>query len=279
MTAPVTRGDLHDPPPAIGVREASARRGFIAVRSVRAAFAFFTRIPVGGFPFDDRELAWAPAHAPLVGAVIGAPLGALAVGLLPIGALASATIVVAASMLLTGALHEDGLADTSDALGGAGDADGVFVILKDSRIGAFGAAALAVSIFTRAALIGQLGEAALFAVPLAWCAARVGPILLMACLPYVTPESKAKSRRVVAVDWRQALLASTWFFAASAWAVEQGILSLAHAGMVAAAVAAVSAVTGWRYHRRVGGITGDFLGATEQLGEIAALAALSWPIA
>jgi adenosylcobinamide-GDP ribazoletransferase len=277
MTAPVTRGDLHEPPPAISASEASAHRGLSAVRSVRAAFAFFTRIPVGGFPFDDRELAWAPAHAPLVGAVIGAPLGALAVSLLPIGALASAMIVVAASMLLTGALHEDGLADTSDALGGAGDAGGVFAILKDSRIGAFGAAALAVSIFTRAALIGQLGEAALSAVPLAWCAARVGPVWLMAFLPYVTPESKAKSRHVVRADWRQALVASTWFIAASAWAVEQGILSVARAGLVGAAVAAVSAVTGWRYHRRVGGITGDFLGATEQLGEIAALAALTWP--
>ena len=277
MTAPVTPGDVHEVPPAMGAREGSPRRALGAVRSVRAAFAFFTRIPVGGFPFDDRELAWAPAHAPLVGAVIGAPLGALAVSLLPIGALASAMIVVAVSMLLTGALHEDGLADTSDALGGARDADGVFAILKDSRIGAFGAAALAVSLFTRAALIGQLGEAALSAVPLAWCAARVGPVWLMAFLPYVTPESTAKSRRVVRADWRQALVASTWFFAASAWAVEQGILSVARAGVVGAAVAAVSAVTGWRYHRRVGGITGDFLGATEQLGEIAALATLSWP--
>jgi adenosylcobinamide-GDP ribazoletransferase len=277
MTAPFAGDDLHEPPPALDGGDISAHRSSGPLRSVRAAFAFFTQIPVGGFPFDDRELAWAPAHAPLVGAVIGAPLGALAVSLLPLGALASAMIVIGASMLLTGALHEDGLADTSDALGGGRAAEQVFAILKDTRIGAFGAAALAVSIFSRASLLGQMGEAVLWALPLSWCAARVGPIWLMAFLPYVTPESKAKSRAVVRADWRQALVASCWFFAASAWAIERGVLSVARADAVGAAVITISAVSGWRYHRRVGGITGDFLGATEQLGEIAALAVLAWP--
>jgi adenosylcobinamide-GDP ribazoletransferase len=278
MTAPVTRGEVRDPATTTAAGDTTSRRLPAVFGSVRAAFAFFTRIPVGGFPYDDDELAWAPAHAPLVGAVIGAPLGALGVALLPLGGLASAMLVLGVSLLITGALHEDGLADTSDALGGGRDAAQVFTILKDSRIGAFGAAALAVSIFARAALLGQLGQAILFALPFAWCAARVGPVWLMAFLPYVTPESGAKSLRLVGADWRQVLVASGWFIAASASAVEVDLLSLERIALVGASIMAVSALTGWRYFRRVGGITGDFLGATEQLGEIAALAALAWPI-
>jgi adenosylcobinamide-GDP ribazoletransferase len=254
-----------------------SRRSVSILRGVRAAFAFFSRIPVGGFPYDDRELAWAPAHAPLVGGLLGAALGALDTCLLPIGAFPSATLVIGVSMLLTGALHEDGLADTSDALGGGHDAGRVFAILKDSRIGAYGAAAIAVSIFSRAALLGQLAHDGMWALPLAWCAARVGPVWLMVFLPYVTPTREAKSDRIVRADWRQALVASAWFLAAMAGAVDQGLLDAPRAGVVAIAIAAVAALTGFRYYRRVGGITGDFLGATEQLGEIAVLAVLAWP--
>jgi adenosylcobinamide-GDP ribazoletransferase len=246
-------------------------------RALRAAFAFFTRIPVGGFPYDERALAWAPAHAPLVGAVLGAALGVLHFALLPLGTLAASAIVIGVSMLFTGALHEDGLADTSDALGGGHDADKIFAILKDSRIGAFGAAAIAVSVLVRAALLAQLGPSALWALPLAWCAARVGPIWLMALLPYVTPESTSKSARLVRAGVSQCAVATSWFVALAAVMVDQEAIDLTRLTFVAATVALTTAVTGWRYVRRAGGITGDFLGATEQLSEIAALAVLAWP--
>lgn len=252
-------------------------RGWPLFRGVRASFAFFTRLPAGGFPYTSRELAWAPAHAPLVGALLGAALGCLHVVLLPIGALASATLVLGVSMLLTGALHEDGLADTSDALGGGHDPAKVFAILKDSRIGAFGAAAIAVSVLARAALLAELREATLWAFPLAWSAARVGPVWLMAVLPYVTP-SQAKSERIVRAGGRQAIVASAWFGVALFIAVLNGAIDPLRAVAMSGAVAVVTAVTGYRFYRRVGGITGDFLGATEQLGEIAALAACTWPL-
>jgi adenosylcobinamide-GDP ribazoletransferase len=277
MTAPLVRDDLRGAQSPTEPRDDRTHRTPPIVRGVRAAFAFFTRIPVGGFPYEDRELAWAPAHAPLVGGVLGAALGALDTYLLPLGAFPAATLVVGVSMLLTGALHEDGLADTSDALGGGHDASKVFAILKDSRIGSFGAAAIAISVLARAALLGQLAQACFWALPLAWCAARVGPVWLMVLLPYVTPAQTAKSESIVRANWRQAMVASAWFFGAAALAVGQGWIAAPRAGLAAAAIAVITILTGWRYHRRIGGLTGDFLGATEQLGEIATLAVLAWP--
>ena len=277
MTAPLVRDDLRGAQSPTEPRDDRTHRTPPIVRGVRAAFAFFTRIPVGGFPYEDRELAWAPAHAPLVGGVLGAALGALDTYLLPLGAFPAATLVVGVSMLLTGALHEDGLADTSDALGGGHDASKVFAILKDSRIGSFGAAAIAISVLARAALLGQLAQACFWALPLAWCAARVGPVWLMVLLPYVTPAQTAKSESIVRANWRQAMVASAWFFGAAALAIGQGWIAAPRAGLAAAAIAVITILTGWRYHRRIGGLTGDFLGATEQLGEIATLAVLAWP--
>jgi adenosylcobinamide-GDP ribazoletransferase len=232
---------------------------------------------VGGFPYDDRELAWAPAHAPAVGAVIGAALGGLALLLQPLGALPAAAIVVGLSMLLTGALHEDGLADTTDALGGAHDRANILIILKDSRVGSFGAAAIAVSVLVRAALLGQLAHASLWALPLAWSGARVGPVWLMVLLPYVTPSQRSKSVPIVNPQWRLAVVATAWFLAAGAIAITLGYADELRMGLAAAAIASTTAITGLIYRRRLAGITGDFLGATEQVGEMALLAVLAWP--
>jgi adenosylcobinamide-GDP ribazoletransferase len=277
MTAPLASERNAVPPTPTAVDDAKAPAGLLFLRGVRAAFAFFSRIPVGGFPYDDRALAWAPAHAPLVGAVLGAILGGLDACLQPLGAFPAAILVVGVSMLLTGGLHEDGLADTSDALGGAHDRAKVFAILKDSHIGAFGAAAIVFSILARAALIGQLAHAGWIAIPLAWCAARLAPVWLMALLPYVTPSRESKSDRIVRARLNQALVAAAWVLAGSVSAVGQGWVSAPRAALAVFAVATTTALTGFRYYRRVGGITGDFLGATEQLGEVAALAVFAWP--
>jgi len=118
-----------------------------ALRGLPAAFGFLTRLPVGGFPFSPDELRWSSAHFPLVGAVLGAALAAVMMLSARAGTVVAATLAVSAGMLLTGAFHEDGLADTADALGGATDRDKLFVILRDSRIGSFGAAALCMALF------------------------------------------------------------------------------------------------------------------------------------
>ena len=262
MTLPPER-DWYLPPP---------------LRGMRAAFVFFTRLPVGGFPYRNADWKWAPAHAPFVGLVLGGALGQLGRALLPIGALPAAVLVIGASLLLTGAFHEDGLADTSDALGGGHDASRVHLILKDSRIGAFGGAALVVSIVGRAALLAQLGESIAWALPMVWCAARVGPIWLMATMPYVTPKDGAKSRELARSGFWQACVASAWLAPVSAIVLLDGYLTVERAGVLVAILAVVTALSGWRYWMRVRGITGDFLGATEQLCELAALAVLAWRV-
>lgn len=244
-------------------------------RSVRAAFVFLTRIPVGGFPYTDDEWRWAPAHFPLVGAVVGAVAGAIDAVLRPLGPWPAAAIALGASLLLTGAFHEDGFADTADALGGGYDPEKVLAILKDSRVGAFGACAIGVSLLSRAALLARLGVAAPWGWVLAGAIARVGPTWQIAGLPYVT-SAQSRSRGVMQARWPQAVAATAWGAAIVAALVVANRLSLARAGAAFACVAAVGVVTAARYAKRLGGVTGDFLGATEQLGEIAALAALAW---
>jgi adenosylcobinamide-GDP ribazoletransferase len=208
---------------------------------------------------------------------VGAVLGIADRLLLPLGPLPAAFLVIGGSLLLTGAFHEDGLADTSDALGGARDPSRVLEILKDSRIGTFGAAALVVSIAGRAALLAALGVTGVWALPLVGCAARVGPIWLMAFLPYVTAAPDAKSRDVARGGPPQAVVAAIWLVLGGGACVVTGLVSIPRVCALATVVAGVTLITGLRYRRRVGGVTGDFLGATEQLCELAGFAVLAWP--
>jgi len=246
------------------------------IRAVRAAFVFFTRLPVGGFPYRKEDWKWAAAHAPLVGLVLGSALGLLERLLLPLGALPAAVLTIAVSLLLTGAFHEDGLADTSDALGGGYNVERIRTILKDSRIGTFGGTALVVSIVGRAALLAQLGATVMFAFPLVFCAPRVGPIWLMSSMNYVTAEEPAKSRDLTQAGFSQAAVASAWFALVSIALVRADQFSAERVGTLIAVLAVVTLFTGWRYWVRARGVTGDFLGATEQLCELAALAVLAW---
>jgi len=145
-------------------------------RAARAAAVFLTRVPVGGFPFSPEEWRWASAFFPLVGAALGAIVGGLFRALQPLGETSAACFAIGASLLLTGAFHEDGLADTSDALGGATDREKIFVILKDSRIGTFGACALIVSLVGRVSLLARTGVEGCAALVLAGAIARAAPV-------------------------------------------------------------------------------------------------------
>ncbi len=245
------------------------------LRGLRAALVFLTRIPVGGFPYSDDEWRWAPAHFPLVGLALGGIAAAVDRLLLPLGQLAAALGAIAASLLLTGAFHEDGLADTCDALGGGFDREKILAILKDPRIGAFGASALVVSIAGRAALVARLGPDAAWGIPLVCAAARTGPVWQIALLPYVSTAA-SRSRGVSRAGTAQACLATTWGLLAGAGAAVAWHLAVPRVACVFAAVGAVTLLTGWRYTRRLGGWAGDFLGATEQLCELAAYATLAW---
>ena len=245
------------------------------LRASRAAFVFLTRIPVGGFPYQPAEWRWASAFFPLVGAVVGAVAAGVFEWLRPVGALGAAYLALGASLLLTGAFHEDGLADTSDALGGAYDREKVFAILKDSRVGAFGACALVVSIAGRAALLAQAEGRAVEALVLVGAVARAAPVWQMVALPYATPDG-SKSRSVARAGPAQALVGSSWPLVIGGTLVAIRHLELWRVAAVFLTATVIALFTGWRFKARAGGLTGDFLGATEQLCELAGLAVIAW---
>jgi adenosylcobinamide-GDP ribazoletransferase len=245
------------------------------LRGARAAFAFLSRIPVGGFPYRALDWRWAPAHFPLVGLVVGA-LSALMFWLMhPVGAGLAAVLSLALSILLTGAFHEDGLADSADALGGGHDRESILAILKDSRIGAYGALALGLSLALRLAAIGQLRPEASMLIVLVHCLARIGPVWLLATKPYVSSQSTSKGRVVAETGVTQALTASLYGLLTLAICSWAGWIGLLDAAVVCGALLAATLLLARFFQSRLGGVTGDLLGASEQLGELVAWVALA----
>jgi adenosylcobinamide-GDP ribazoletransferase len=244
---------------------------------LRAALSFLTRLPAGGGPLRDADWRAAPGFFPAVGLLIGAFSGCgylLGAGVSP---LVGGCLALLVSLLLTGALHEDGLADTADALGGArpGDRDKLFAILKDSRNGSFGTAALGMSLLLRVALIAALGSRAPAALLLAHVLARVPPVWLMARLPYVTPQDSSRSGPLTGSRPREVITATALGAAACACGVVFAGVNEAATGAALLGLAAASLFLGWRFRVRAGGFTGDFLGALEQVGEVVVLLALA----
>lgn len=240
------------------------------VRGLRAAFVFLTRIPVGGFPYSKDDWRWSSAYFTLVGACVGAVMVGVMLATAPLGPWPSALLAVCASLLITGGFHEDGLADTADALGGGYDRERVLEILKDSRIGTFGAAALVVSIGLRVALMAQLGDH-LWVLVFVQSASRLPPIWIMVFLPYATPRN-ARSRDVARADGYQGVMAAVWPSLVASYVIADPFV----AGVCAVLSGVLGVYLGWRFYARVGGVTGDFLGATQQIVECALLAALVW---
>jgi adenosylcobinamide-GDP ribazoletransferase len=235
-----------------------------ALRGARAAFVFLTRLPAGGFPYTREDWAWASAHFPLAGAAVGGMAASAYWLSASAGPLAAAALAVTTAVLTTGALHEDALADTADALGGARDRAHVFVILKDPRVGAYGAVAIAVSLLLRSTLIAAVDSRAPALLVAIHCAARAVPVWLLSALTYVTPEATAKSTGVAQAGARQSILASLWMLC---------VLALTTSGLELAAIAgvalAVAMACGVRFQQRVGGVTGDLAGSTVVLSECA----------
>ena len=226
--------------------------------TIRAAIAFLTRLPVGHAEISPNAISGAAAHFPFVGTILGT-LGCLvwlAAARLHVDV--RAWLVVVTLLLATGAFHEDGLADTADALGGASNQTKLFEILKDSRIGTFGATALVCALVLRANLLAQLLPMNLWSLIAAQTFSRLAPVLLMAWIPYVTPEETSRSRGVVHVGTTHVMGALSWTALLSIGLVHFARIS---ALQLAAAALAQSFAVVWlafRFTRRAGGLTGDF---------------------
>jgi adenosylcobinamide-GDP ribazoletransferase len=227
-----------------------------------AAVRFLTRIPV---PSRGGE-GGAPLWFPVVGALIGAVVGGIAAGLgeiLPVPV--AAAVAVLSGVALTGALHEDGLADTADALGGGWTRERRLEILDDPRHGSYGGAAMCGSIVLRVVAVASLGPAAAFAgLVAAHTLARGAAVTSMGAVPPAKPDGLGAgyARSVTPV---RAVLAALVAVAVAALATGWWAGPLA----VTAAAAAVLVVY-WAW-RAIGGITGDVLGAIEQVAECAVL--------
>ncbi|MBX2813320.1 MAG: adenosylcobinamide-GDP ribazoletransferase, partial [Myxococcales bacterium] len=130
------------------------------VESVYAAFRFLTLIPLGPKKLSPEALSWSSAHFPLVGISIGLLMSLCFWCFGPCGLWGAIALSLGVGVCITGALHEDGLADTADAMGGGDQKEKILLILKDSRVGTFGASALILSFMIRWSLLAHLSGAA-----------------------------------------------------------------------------------------------------------------------
>jgi adenosylcobinamide-GDP ribazoletransferase len=232
------------------------------VNGLRGAVAFLTRVPAASSD-DNVDLASSVPWFPVVGGLVGLVVGSVyAGGRQLVAPLPAAAAAVAAGILVTGAFHEDGLADTADALG-AWDAAEARRILKDPTHGTYGVCALVVSVLARVLALSSLsGWAAIAVVPAAHALARTSAVLLLGVGPVATDEGlgasyAARVRRVHLVAVTVIGLA-VGALTAGAWVGPAFVLAFVAAYVVGSVGA-----------RRAGGLTGDVLGAAEQVAEIA----------
>ena len=245
-------------------------------RRLLIALGYFTRVPIPGWVgWSAFELNRSARYFPLVGVGVGLVAAGIICGTslaLP-GTLAVA-LSMSATVLLTGAFHEDGLADAVDGFGGGYEPERVLAIMQDSRIGSFGAIALILALLTKfSALLALLGQslvtvAALFVI--AHAGSRACALGVMRLLPYVRDQGSSKAKPVAegigAAEWATGVLIG---ITPLAFALTFDLISLASATLMLCAALLVLMLAVRYFRRRIGGYTGDCLGATQQLCEIA----------
>lgn len=236
------------------------------IADLRMAASFVTILPVASSkPAGDGAIARATWALPVAGLLVGLAGAfvykvAIRLGLTPNLA---ALLAVATTALITGALHEDGLADTADGLGGGRTRERKLEIMRDSRIGTYGVCALILSFGLRWSALAAIAHP--WAVTLALCAAhaasRAGVPAFMSLVPPARPDGLSASAgappgRSVAIAFAVGTLALA--LALGPGKALAGLILLSFAGLMLARLAT----------RQIGGQTGDILGAFEQIGEI-----------
>jgi adenosylcobinamide-GDP ribazoletransferase len=229
---------------------------------LRLAFVFLTRLPV---PLDEARpssVAQAGWAFPICGAVVGlvAWLAYAAGAALDLRVLLCALFAVVAGVLVTGALHEDGLADFADGMGGGRDRARKLEIMRDSATGSYGVLALILVVAIKTVAIAEIAGTALLAALVALGAAsRLAMVIALALMPPARADGLGKDAGAPSI-WRIAVGLALALLAAAP-------LGLAGVGAIVGtlAAAAVPAIIAWR---QIGGQTGDVLGAIQQIGEI-----------
>lgn len=263
MTEPVQTSDETDSADAVAPPLAWWKE---ALRPFLTGLMFLTRLPCPEWVGHEAEyLARSTPYFPVIGLIVGGWGAAFFLGAaLALPPMVAAIISTTATVWLTGAFHEDGLADACDGFGGGWGKDQILAIMKDSRIGSYGAVGLVLVMGAKLSCLATFSpEAALRALVAAHVLGRWSSLPLIWALPYVR-ETGAKGKPFAAsvTPWRLtvgSILAAVIVVAAvgsAAWAP-------------ALAVLGVTVLAGRYFHRIIGGITGDCLGATNQLAEVA----------
>ena len=250
------------------------------IRQIQIALAFLTRIPAGRVDCTAQDIGRSARWFPLVGALLGAIYAAAAALLAPVlPSLVTAVLIVTLDTLLTGAMHFDGLADTADGFGGGRTRDDVLRIMRDHAIGSYGACALLLAIALKVAAIGALigAPAAISALLLAPVQGRWSAVFSSALTAYARPVTDDKTKSAGS---------PTRFIGYSELIVATAILLPVAFSLQpwrgAAAVLWSVVVTGvWARWcgRKIGGVTGDTLGAGVELNEciVLLLFTIRWP--
>ena len=234
------------------------------ILDLKLAVGFLTRWPV---KLPDQLPAGAMARSMWLFPLVGGVIGALVAGIYDLARhmfpeWPSAALALTTGVILTGALHEDGLADCADGFGGGRDKETKLAIMRDSRIGTYGTLALILSVLLRASTLTKLNhpDAALF---IAHCLSRTALPVVMRLTPPATATGLAAS--VGRPSWLTNAGAlsigiglTVWFYRVNA--PSPLLATIAAAGLVS-----------WIARRHIGGYSGDVLGATEQVVQIAIL--------
>lgn len=235
-----------------------------------AAVQFLTRLSVPSAPYEKDSLARAVKFFPLVGLLIGSGSVLLYLALAPHLPLpVVALLVVLYLVAITGCLHEDGLADAADGFGGGWERDKVLAIMRDSRIGTYGAAALALSMVARILLIASLPRTQIAAYLIAAPVLSRWTILPLSC--FLPPARNQNEDQIDGQGARIARLTSRSGLIVGSVLTLTVVVALLRLRALVPILVSIGVVlgTGLYYRHRIGGITGDCFGATTQLTEIA----------
>ena len=268
-------------------QQPSSRRRWLG--DLRLPLMLLTRLPLpaGAQPLPAETVARAAWIFPLVGALVGLGGGIvfMAANRLGLGIVSAALLAIGCQVLITGALHEDGLADTADGFGGGRDRERKLAIMRDSRIGTYGVVALLLAFSLRFSAIEELASnllsvtdemdetvshtsAIMIALAVAGAVSRSAMTLVWYVLPPAREDGLAAGSGTVPLA---SVIVSLALSALIALVLLPGfgpLIVLAAASMPALGVALLA----WR---QIGGHTGDVLGATQQVAEISALLAIS----
>jgi adenosylcobinamide-GDP ribazoletransferase len=248
-----------------------------ALRHYLLAVQFFTRIPITGrlaqwVGYSPAMLRASSAHFPGVGWLVAAAAvashAALMTGLgaSPLVPWVAAVFSTVVTVLVTGGFHEDGLADVADGLGGSAERERALDIMKDSRIGAYGAMALVLALLAKTSLLAHLGTQGMAPVLTALVGghvlSRFWPLLIIRGLPHVGDTARSKSKPLADQITLPALGAGLPL--TLVWQAQDALFFIASVGLSALAAAWMAR---W-FAQRLQGFTGDCLGATQQVSEI-----------